>query len=515
MMLPANFPGRETVNYAWRELARRAGLTNAPGFEENGFESSGIAVRYGVPTEKTLRGPAIFVAPSRRETWEQIVQLSSGRLEQAPLRSLLPPGGRVEFAGPIPVLFRAAGLERSAPFASQPRPGIVVFSVDIVATVLFLLCRWEETVSPSRDEHERMPASASVAFRQGFLDRPLVDQYARILREWIRFLAPDRPLAAPRFEVRLSHDIDVIWPFGRLREMAAAVGKDLIHRRSAVRAARTIAAAARELVAPRSTPYYRGISRLGLLSSRHGLKSAFFFMASNPTPQDRGYDPGSRAVRRCIDELRAGGFELGLHPSYRTLGNFRLLAAEKARFDSILGETRYGGRQHYLRFRAPDTWRDWERAGFTYDSTLSFADHEGFRCGTCHPYRPFDLERNREMDLWEVPLVAMDGTLRQYRGLGPHEAVERILELADRCRQVDGVFTLLWHNSSLEGEWVGWGEAYEKAVGALASFASGGGRPLSSEAATPGSAIRPRASRGTRRKSMAAVKSDAARMGPA
>jgi hypothetical protein len=242
------------------------------------------------------------------------------------------------------------------------------------------------------------------------------------------------------------------------------------------------------------------------------LKSAFFFMASDPTPQDRGYDTGSRPIRRCIDELRAGGFELGFHPSYRTLGNFRLLAAEKARFDSILGETRYGGRQHYLRFRAPDTWRDWERAGFTYDSTLSFADHEGFRCGTCHPYRPFDLERNREVDLWEVPLVAMDGTLRQYRRLAPDEAVARILELADRCREVDGVFTLLWHNSSFDGDWAGWGEAYERAVEALASD---GSRPAASEGAPLGEAKRPPAPRGATRKSVTSIEGDVVRIDPA
>jgi len=125
------------------------------------------------------------------------------------------------------------------------------------------------------------------------------------------------------------------------------------------------------------------------------------------------------------------------------------LAAEKARLDAVLGETHYGGRQHYLRFQAPDTWRHWEQVGLAYDSTLAFADHEGFRGGTCHPFRPFDVQQDRELNLWEHPLIVMDRTLLNYRGLAPAQAVERVLQLARRCKSVEGDLILLWHNSLL------------------------------------------------------------------
>ena len=51
---------------------------------------------------------------------------------------------------------------------------------------IILLSRWEETVLTGRDAHGRLPFSDSVAHRQGFLDRPLVDEYALILREWLK-----------------------------------------------------------------------------------------------------------------------------------------------------------------------------------------------------------------------------------------------------------------------------------------------------------------------------------------
>ena len=61
----------------------------------------------------------------------------------------------------------------------------------------------------------------------------------------------------------------------------------------------------------------------------------------------------------------------------------------------------------------------------------------------------------------------MDGTLYQYRDLTPEQGQARILELARRCKQVGGTFTLLWHNSSLDGEWRPWAEVYRRVVGAL------------------------------------------------
>jgi hypothetical protein len=225
-----------------------------------------------------------------------------------------------------------------------------------------------------------------------------------------------------------------------------------------------------QAVSPERHPYWRGLELLASTSRRYGVRSAFYFMAAKKSAHDSGYDPRSPRIRRLIRSLRGQGFELGFHPGYHTFDDPDLLAEEKARMDAALEETEYGGRQHFLRFRVPDTWRHWESAGLTYDSTLSFSEHEGFRCGTCHPYRPFDFQADRELDLLEIPLIVMDGTLRQYRRLGPEEGRRRILELAESCRRVEGIFTLLWHNSSLDGEWEPWAETYEETVKGLAAL---------------------------------------------
>jgi hypothetical protein len=67
-------------------------------------------------------------------------------------------------------------------------------------------------------------------------------------------------------------------------------------------------------------------------------------------------------------------------------------------------------------------------------------------------------------------LVVMDRTLQHYRGLSPAQAEERILELAQRSRRVEGTFTLLWHNSSRDDKGRPWHTMYERVVARLAAM---------------------------------------------
>jgi hypothetical protein len=114
-----------------------------------------------------------------------------------------------------------------------------------------------------------------------------------------------------------------------------------------------------------------------------------------------------------------------------------------------------------------------EKLGFAYDSTLGFADYEGFRAGTCRRFRPFDVELDRTIELWEVPLIVMDATLNRHRGLTPEQGKARILDLAKMCKSVGGTLTLLWHNSSFDGSWKPWGEMYSEALKDLSDMVSG------------------------------------------
>ena len=447
----------------WRQLAQRAGITGGDP-QGTGFEGLGVPVHYTRPEQVHPDCPSIIIVPCSDVTWQALLERAPHTLDWLPASEVAPRGAHLPFDDPLPVLFWGEGFEDSSkPFAKLRSDGTVVFYADIIAATFFMLSRWEEKAVPEIDEHGRFPAMASVAYKQGFLDRPIVDEYALILREWLKVLVPRWAPKPQTFSVRLSYDIDAIKRFPSWWHGLRTIGGDLLKRHNLSLAFHSL----QDLI---RSPYLRGIFRLAELSRTYGLKSAFYFMAVGPSDMDSGYDVNSPLMRRTINALQEQGFEIGLHASYYSFNNPERLAAEKARLDKVLGKTRYGVRQHYLRFRAPDTWRHWEQVGFVYDSTVGYADHEGFRCGTCYPFRPFDVEQNRELNLWELPLIVMDGTLRWYHGFTPEQGEARILELAQRCKQVGGTFTLLWHNTSLDGEWRPWAEMYQRVVGKLAEM---------------------------------------------
>jgi hypothetical protein len=448
------------VSYAWRELARRAGAGGLCSYGRM-VVIGGLSLCYGSPEKIGPSGRNIIVAPCRADAWQELLERNDRTLHWIEPDRLVPNGTGLPFSDSIPVLFWGDGYEDGRkPFAERREDGAVIFYADILAAALFMLSRWEETAVPARDAHDRFPATASVAYKQGFLDRPIIDEYALILQAWLKVLLPGWQPTTTRFSMKLSHDVDTVRSHASLYSAVRACAGDLLKRRSLAKAVKTLCA----FISPACDPTYRGILDLAELSQRHGLASAFYFMGAKAGPYDRGYDPSSRLVKRCMADLANRGHEIGFHGGYYTVDDPARFAWEKSRVEGAVSNGPMGGRQHCLRFRVPNTWRMWEEAGMAYDSTLSYADHEGFRCGTCHPFHPFDIERGRELNLTEVPLIVMDVTLRQYRSLTPEQAEKRILLLAGRCRRVNGVFTLLWHNSSLQDEWEPWATAYDRVL---------------------------------------------------
>lgn len=444
------------VAYAWRQLLNRAGVGSIGDESVSVSEAVDIPLHYAAVDTVPGSGPRIIVVPSAPECWGRLLEIEPGTLPWSEAGEFSP-GTLPQLCGPsLPVLFRRTVGEADRPPCVELRDnGTIVFHVDIVATAFFLLSRWEETVNPTRDAHNRFPARASVAFKQGFLDRPIVDEYALVLREWIKVLRPAWRPAERSFSIRLSHDIDSVRMLPSARSRISALVRSVAQPRYPL----NFVEAARALVCD---PHLSAIDHLARHSARHGLASAFYFMAAPPSQHDVGYDPTWPPVRKRARQLAADGFEVGFHPGYSTHDNPENFLAEKQRLERAFDLPLRGGRQHVLRFKMPDTFRLWADAGFDYDSTLGFADHEGFRCGTCHEYPPFDFLNDRPFRLLERPLIAMEVTLRKYRRLNVEEASDRICLLADRCRKVGGTFTLLWHNNAFGGEWREWGRAYDR-----------------------------------------------------
>ena len=109
-------------------------------------------------------------------------------------------------------------------------------------------------------------------------------------------------------------------------------------------------------------------------------------------------------------------------------------------------------RHHYwaLDWRDPTaTHRQHREAGFDYDSSIAWRDRAGFRAGTALPYRPFDREAGRALDLIEIPCTLMDGHVLHADTRGtrtdPEAAQKMGREIIQRVRESGGALVTNWH----------------------------------------------------------------------
>jgi hypothetical protein len=151
---------------------------------------------------------------------------------------------------------------------------------------------------------------------------------------------------------------------------------------------------------------------------------------------------------------------VGLHGGHEAYNNPAEIKSEKQKLEKVLRKEVMGYRNHYLRFKTPETWELLADAGFSYDSTFGYHDCAGFRNGMCHPFKPYNLKTGKEIDILELPLTIMDTTLfHSQMHLDFKQAwslTEKLILTVERCR---GVLTVLWHNTYMQGEYL---EYYKK-----------------------------------------------------
>lgn len=367
-----------------------------------------------------------------------------------------------------PVATLASIVDFKVPFSSDPQKDVgplfvpagrdcVECSVDLPTSVLLTLSRFEETLPGPRDAHGRFSAFSSIAWQNGFLHRPIVDEYGLALEQALSYLLPRWKPSERRLRVKIGHDVDEIGtPFSLRMVLGHSLRRKLP------------LATLRDLAAPWTgidTIYEKLLRELVDLSMEQGLDAAVYWKAPMAGAQNGGYDVRKRRVRNLVASLWTKGVEMGVHPSYETFGSLERLQLEVSALREFLGEERIGGRQDFLRWN-PGTWVLWDKLGLGYDATVGFADHIGFRAGTSYPYRPWLLFVGREAQLLEIPLMAMDSTTLGYMNLSAEDAFRELHDCAERCRTVGGVFSLLWHNTRLIGE--GYPSIYRRLLNELA-----------------------------------------------
>ncbi|MCW5921490.1 MAG: polysaccharide deacetylase family protein [Saprospiraceae bacterium] len=332
--------------------------------------------------------------------------------------------------------------------------------LDVFASAFFMLTRWEEFVSKERDQHGRFPAAASLAFKAGFLDRPVVNEYAELLWQMFARLGWQPPRPNREFKLTVTCDVDhprLWWSAGdRLKTLAGSIFK----RGDFGEAAFWL----KNYFFQKRDPYDVFDEWLALFE-KNDLTGHFNFLGKRPPTSDCWYSLEHPFVKNLLQKIAARGHVVGFHPSVEASENQEIFQKELASLRALSPTPVTTGRQHYLRFFAPETWQVWEDAGMAWDSTLGYPEAEGFRCGICQEFPVFNFLTHEMLNLKEKPLIAMDVTLALYRKYTPETAFEKLQNLRREVERHGGEFVLLWHNSSWNTYfWAEWREVFRNFI---------------------------------------------------
>jgi hypothetical protein len=236
--------------------------------------------------------------------------------------------------------------------------------------------------------------------------------------------------------VRLTHDVDD--PLATLahgpRDFVRQLAGGLVRRREPRLAARRLRSLADRRADPNNTFDFPMD-----VSDRHVLRSAFYFLAHrNERPRIGACLFEHPWVHRLMGHVGvAATRSASTRASARTAtpratreGLARLLRVAEARG---VRQDEWGGRQHFLRWAKPDTWRDWEAAGLSYDSTLAYSE----AIGVPHRHLPFQPRLRPARAPAAAPArgaVPGDGaTMRHAMALRPDAARAAVLDIAAQC----------------------------------------------------------------------------------
>jgi hypothetical protein len=342
-------------------------------------------------------------------------------------------------------------------FFQAPRGCALPF--DIFAASFYLLSRYEEYLPFKEGRYGRFEADQSLAFRNGFLGEPVINQWAErfagILAEKYRGFA----VGKKKFRYLSTIDIDNAWAYlhkGLFRTTGAFIKSllrfDLQDFRQRLRV----------LVRTGEDPYFV-FDYLKEQERKYGFDTLYFFLYARYGRYDRNIPIRKEAFRKLILD-KSGSSRIGIHPSFSSCRDSSVLRREVRTFSSLIGYPVEKSRQHFLVVRFPETFRRLINEGIKEDYSLGYSSAAGFRAGICTPFRFYDLPGEKETDLTLVPFTVMDVTLNEYMKLSPDKAIDKIRELASKVKNVNGTFVSLWHNESLSEirNWKGWRRVYEE-----------------------------------------------------
>ncbi len=332
---------------------------------------------------------------------------------------------------------------------------------DVFAASFYLISRYEEYLPYVQDTHERFPAEESLAYKNNFLEKPIIDIWAYKFLELLKEKFPNYTYTTRKFNLISTIDVDAAFAYkykGVVRAFGGFVS-DILYFRLVKLWHRLLT------LLNFKEDEFNTFSEILNIKKKYNVTTLFFFLVGDYTTFDKNISSANNKFKSLIKSV-ADYAKIGLHPSYFTLKNVEKLKKEKLRLENIINTPITFSRQHYLRLSMPETYQNLIDLDLQEDYTMGYAKKVGFRASTCTPFYFYDLDFEIKTPLKIFPFAIMDVTLKDYMNLPNEQSLNKILELKNEVEKVNGTFISLVHNETFSEntKWKGWTVIYKKMV---------------------------------------------------
>ena len=332
---------------------------------------------------------------------------------------------------------------------------------DVFSASFYLVSRYEEYLPFVKDIHQRFQAENSLAYKHDFLQKPLINIWAKSLMQKIKQKHPDLEVISPTYNYISTIDIDNAFYYlekGFVRSLAGFFASlfsfdvNGIQQRFAV------------LLGKQKDPYDTYDAQLKL-QKEYNLKVIYFILLADYGLNDKNISFTKRKFQLLIKRL-ADYASIGIHPSYGSNTNFAKLPKEIKRLEGITKREVTKSRQHFLKLTLPETYNQLVDFGIRDDYTMGFASAIGFRASICSAYTFYNLDTETILPIKIYPFAVMDATLLYYLKLSPEQSLTQISALIEEVKNVNGTFISLWHNDTFSNykQWEGWESVYKEMI---------------------------------------------------
>ncbi len=316
---------------------------------------------------------------------------------------------------------------------------------DIFSATFYLLSRYEEYLPHVKDEFGRFMATESLAFKNGFLQQPVVDIWAQKFKKALQEKYPDYQFIDKLYTVKPVIDVPLAYKHKHIGFFNSLTGftkdilnfklKDVYHRISV-------------LVGFRRDGYdtYKYIINR---QKKSKFKFVFFFLVGNYSTHDKAISIQNQNYVALIKHI-SDYCLVGLKTSYQALSNVLELKKEKQRLELITNKSSVGSRQSYSKVNLPEAYRNLVELEIPEDYTMGYIDYLGFRAGTCSPFYFYDLDYEIQTPLKINSYQLLDFALLKTNSLLDKE--QKVAQLVNEIKNVNGTFIPVFHNYTFSDE---------------------------------------------------------------